>query len=312
MTPLSPFEDRCRTGLGILLSVVWAGALRAGPIPVPNASFESPVTTFVNTHVDDWQKVPKPDWYVESGGYTWDQLAGVFLNTPVGASDHIINCDGKQALYLFAVPQVCIFQDYDSIDWSNTVPTHAFNATFDVGTSYQLTVGVIGGGGNMLPGVSMEVSLYYRDSSSNQVLVAATSVTNTLDVFSNTVTLVDFQVNVPTVKATDAWAGQHIGIRLLSTVDLAQQGGYWDLDNVRLTGTRQPAWANPVWNGGQFSLTLQSEPGLSFEVLASSDPSQSVSNWASLGTLSNATGSVSFTDTTASAGSRFYRARQVQ
>src|SRR6516225_953181 len=106
MTPLSPFEGRYRAGLGIWLSVVWAGALSAGPIPVPNASFESPVTPFVNTHVDDWQKVPKPDWYIENGGYTWDQLAGVFLNTPIGASDHIINCDGKQALYLFAVPQV--------------------------------------------------------------------------------------------------------------------------------------------------------------------------------------------------------------
>jgi hypothetical protein len=269
------------------------------------------VTTFVNTHVDSWQKVPKPDWYVESGGYTWDQLAGVFLNTPVGASDHIVNCDGSQALYMFAVPQVCIFQDYNSTDWSNSTPTHAFNATFDPGASYQLTVGVIGGGGNMMSGVTFELSLYYRDAASNQVVVAATSITNTTAVFSNTVTLIDFQVNVPTVQPTDAWAGQHIGIRLLSTVDFSLQGGYWDLDNVRLTATHQPAWSDAVWSGGQFALTLKSEPGLQFEVLVSSDPRMPISNWSSLGTVSNATGTVLFIDTTAGYGQRFYRARQL-
>jgi hypothetical protein len=311
MTPASNIERELRLCLGIWLAALWAGVSWAGPISVPNASFESPVTTFVNTHVDSWQKVPKPDWYVESGGYTWDQLAGVFLNTPVGASDHIINCDGNQALYMFAVPQVCIFQDYNSTDWSNSTPTHAFNATFDPGTAYQLTVGVIGGGGNMMAGVTFELSLYYRDAASNQVVVAATSITNSTAVFSNTVTLIDFQVNVPTVQPTDAWAGQHIGIRLLSTVEVALQGGYWDLDNVRLTGTRQPAWSDAVWSGGQFTLTLLSEPGLQFEVLASGDPRMPISTWTSLGTLSNATGSVSFIDTTADSRQRFYRARQL-
>ena len=288
-----------------------APALEAGPITVPNPSFESPVTPFVNTHVDCWQKVPKPAWYVEGGGYTWDQLAGVFKNTPVGASDHIVNCDGNQASYLFAVPEVCLFQDYDSTDWSNSIPTHAFNATFDPGTAYQLTVGVIGGGGNMLPGVTFELDLYYRDAASNQVIVAATSITNSLSVFSNTVTLIDFQVSVPTVQPADAWAGQHIGIRLLSTVDPSVQGGYWDLDNIRLIGIRQPSWANPIWSNGLFALTLQSEAGLQFEVLASDDPSLPISNWISLGTVSNVTGSVAFTDTAANSERRFYRARQL-
>lgn len=297
--------------LGGAFAALVAPSLWAGPITVPNSSLESPVTTFVNTHVDCWQKVPKPAWYVEGGGYTWDQLAGVFKNTPVGASDHIINCDGNQASYLFAVPEVCLFQDYDSTDWSNSIPTHAFNATFDAGTAYQLTVGVIGGGGNMLPGVTFELALYYRDAASNQVIVAATSITNSLSVFSNTVTLIDFQVSVATVQPTDAWAGQHIGVRLLSTVDPSLQGGYWDVDNVRLTGTTQPSWANLIWSNGQFALTLKSEPGLQFEVLASSDPGLPPSSWSSLGILSNATGSVVFTDTAANSERRFYRARQL-
>jgi len=307
MSPASKIELR----LALWLATAWAGALRAGPVTVLNASFESPVTTFVNTHVDSWQKAPKPDWYIESGGYTWDQLAGVFLNTPAGSADHITNCDGSQALYMFAVPQVCLFQDYTSTDWSNPVPTHAFNATFEPDTAYQLTVGVIGGGGNMTPGASLELSLYYRDAASNQVVVGATSITNTPGVFSNNITLLDFEVTVPTVQATDPWAGQHIGMRLLSTVDPSIQGGYWDLDNVRLTSRRQPAWANPVWSNGQLTLTLKSEAGLRFEVLASADPGLPVAGWASVATLSNASGSVSYTDAAAEPGRRFYRARQL-
>src|SRR5439155_12475624 len=88
-------------------------SLRAGSISVPNNSFESPVTVFVDTHIDSWQKSAKPPWYDESGGYLWDQLTGTFKNTPTNSSDHIDNCDGNQAAWMFAVPEVAIFQDYN-------------------------------------------------------------------------------------------------------------------------------------------------------------------------------------------------------
>src|SRR5438105_14509978 len=94
-----------------------AVSMRAATVYVPNGSFESPATTFVDTRIDSWQKAPKPDWYAESSGYTWDELTGVFANTATNSADHIDNCDGAQAMGMFAVPDVADFQDYNSIDW---------------------------------------------------------------------------------------------------------------------------------------------------------------------------------------------------
>src|SRR2546423_15691175 len=97
-----------------LMVAVGLATVRAASIVVPNGSFESPSTTFVDTHIDSWQEAPKPDWYAEGGGFTWDQLTGVFMNTSVTSADHIDNCDGNQALWMFAVPEVGVFQDYNS------------------------------------------------------------------------------------------------------------------------------------------------------------------------------------------------------
>ena len=304
------FRSGCFFGAGICLAagtvVGWAGQ-----IPVPNASFESPLAPFVNTHVDSWQKTPKPEWYLEEGGYTWDQLGGLFRNPAPGNSEHIGNCLGDQALWIFAVPEFGLFQDYDSTDWANPIPTHAFNAVFEVGKSYRLTVGVIGGGGNMPSGVSLELGLYYRDGLSNQVIVRSTTITNSREWFSSMTNLVDFQVNVPTVKAEDPWAGQHVGIRLFSCATTNLQGGYWDVDNVRLADFEPPRWANPTWTNGQFSVVLLSEPGARFEVVASSNAAAPDSSWVSRGTLTNVTGMDTFVDPTAGAGQRYYRARQL-
>ena len=121
--------------------------LFAEAIVVPNGSFESPSTPYVSINIDSWQKSPKPDDYIEAGGFLWTQLTGIFKNSSPGSSDYIDNCDGAQALWLFAVPEVALFQDYDSFDWHNQPPSHQFNATFTIGRSYHLRVGVIGTGG---------------------------------------------------------------------------------------------------------------------------------------------------------------------
>ena len=223
---------------------------------------------------------------------------------------------GPRRRSLFADPQTAIFQDYDSTDWSNPAPTHAFNATYDVGKSYTLTVAVLGGTNVDYPmpeGTTLELSLYYRDSASNMVTVAATSITNSWALFSNaTPHFIDFQVQVPTVKASDPWAGQHIGVQLLSTVAGTNLvGGYWDLDNVRLVSSVAPALLAPAWTNGQFTFTLQSEPGLRFEILASTNLALPLSNWTSLGTVTNVTGTVPFLDPATNLNRRFYRARQL-
>jgi len=215
----------------------------AGPIPVPNGSFELQVAGppfGVDTRVDSWQKPPKPAYFDETAfGITWDQTAGVFANTPVGQANHIDNMDGNQGAYMLAFSQVALFQDYNSTDWNHPSPTHDFNAIFLVGMSYKLTVGVIGGGGGMPEGTSMQLGLYYRDGAGNMVTVAATPIIHSLATFPTNTHFVDFEVNVATVQAGDAWAGQNIGIQLQSVLGTGQ--GYWDVDNVRLSSVPEPS-----------------------------------------------------------------------
>lgn len=286
-------------------------ALQAETIVVPNGSFESPATPYVSINIDNWQKGAKPGWYQEGAGFLWTQLTGEFKNPPPGSSDHLDNCDGNQAIWLFVVPEVSLFQDYDSVDWNDPAPTRAFDARFEVGKSYALTVGINGSGGGMSNGATMQIGLYYRDAASNMVTVSATSITNTPENFPNHTHFSDYQVLVPTVKATNTWAGQHIGILLLSTVSTNLQGGYWDLDNVRLESFEPPELVAGTLANGEFTLTLHSEPGLSFEIISSNDVTQPLSSWTHLGTVTNVMGTVEFTDTTANSEQRFYQARQL-
>jgi hypothetical protein len=285
-------------------------------IDVPNGSFESPVVPqappYAEPDIDAWQKSPQPAWYYPSNNFDtpWDYLMGTFYNVPNPGS-FIDNCDGVQASFMFAVPEVALFQDYNTISGTNTTPSHALNAAFTVGKRYRLTVGLIGGGGGMQPGVTFQISLYYRDASSNMVTVAATSITNTTANFPTNTHLVDFQVQVPGVQAGDPWAGKNIGIQLLSTAGFDNAGGYWDVDNVRLTEVVENELVNPGLTNGHFQMIVRSEPGLTFEILASTNLPLTASNWASLGTVTNITGATPFLDSSLAGSRRFYRARQM-
>jgi uncharacterized membrane protein YfcA len=285
-------------------------------IIIPNYSFEAPVvpetSPYANSDMAAWEKSAQPDWYDpnENDDTPWADLMGTFFNVPF-PGEFIDNCDGVQAAFLFALPGVAIFQDYDSIDDDSTNASHAFNAAYTVGKAYTLTVGVIGGGGGMLPGVTLQLGLYYRDASSNMVIVAATTITNSTTLFPTNTHLVDFQVQIPDTKATDPWAGQNIGIQLLSTANFDNSGGYWDVDNVRLTEVVAPQLANPVWAGGNFNLILQSDPGTHFEILGTPDIASPLSGWTSLVTLTNCTGAISFSDPEAGLNQRFFSAHQL-
>jgi thiamine pyrophosphokinase len=281
-------------------------ALATETIAIPNGSFELPIATFPSPNMDSWQKTATPDWYDGSGGFDWTQLTGEFENTPPGAADHIDNCDGAQAAWMFVVPEVGIFQDYDF------PASHAFNAVYEPGKSYRLTAGIIGTGGQMLVGSTIEVALYYRDAASNMVVVAATSVTNLSTVFSNNTHFIDFHVDSGFVRNADPWAGQHIGVRLLSSIaDTNLEGGYWDLDNVRLTAIHAPTLSNPAWTNGQLFFFIQSETGMVFEIQKATD-FENVPVWSSIGNVTNDSGTISFTDTNATSGRGFYRAQLVQ
>jgi hypothetical protein len=273
---------------------------------LPNDSFESPRTDFASPVMDGWQKAPQPVWYTDTN-FPWAQLMGQFLNTSNGAPDHIDNVDGKQAAFLFALPDVAIFQDYISVAGTNATPTHDFNLRYEVGNSYSLTVGVVGGGGGMSNGATFTISFYYRDAASNKVTVSSATITNTKTLFPTNTHLTDFNVQVPTVKDSDAWAGKQVGIQLASTTSFALTGGYWDVDHVRLQVVRDPVLKGfSVNNNQQFQFTLQSAPGR-YEVLSTTNLTGSASSWINLGTITNFTGSVLVTDT--NLGQRFYQAR---
>ncbi len=206
---------------------VCVGIAHAAEISVPNASFESPTTPPgfpAIPQVDDWQKPDQPAWFdPASAGIQWDQLSGVFPNTAVGSVDHITNVDGNQAAYMFTLPEVALFQELET--------------TFEVGLSYQLTAGILGGGG-IAEGSGFELGLYYLDGLNTPVTVATTPITYSVTAFPTATEFIDFAVNLPEVQAGDAWAGQNIGIRLLSTSGGGE--GYWDLDNVRLQAIPEP------------------------------------------------------------------------
>lgn len=302
--------------LSLILLLLSASFARADNLVLPNFSFESPavppVDPYAGPDIDYWQKTPQPFWYDPSqfNDTPWTNFTGEFYNVPFPGVE-IDNCDGYQAAFLFAIPEVGFFQDYNSVYGTNTIPSHAFNATFKPGRYYTLTLGAIGGGGNMKPGVTLLMALYYRDAGSNMIPIAMATITNDPATFPTATHLVDFQAQLPAVKATDAWAGQNIGVLIESTVTPDLIGGYWDLDNVRLTETATPALTTAHLDGGHLAFTVASQPGLQFAIESAINPGPDPANWTPVGVVTNTTGFISFTETNAAASQRFYRARQL-
>ncbi len=244
--PSQNFARSVKAGgaLTALILAVGSHAVQAQSISIPNYSFESQLAdplSDVTNNIDSWQKSAQPVGFTTPNGYTWDQQSGIFGNTPVGYPNHINNADGFQSAYLFDVPGVAIFQDYNSTDWQNQPPTHGFNATFDIGKSYTFTLGVIAGGGNMQPGAVLDLILYYRDGSNNIVPIADTPITFTTAAFPTTTDLIDYSVSTSVISGADAAAGQNIGVELLSSQ--GEGFGYWDVDNARLTAAPEPTSA---------------------------------------------------------------------
>jgi hypothetical protein len=223
-----------KSGLGVVLLVgslaLMSPAGHAQSIPVPNSSFESPgvPTGFpASPQIDSWLKLAQPPDVTPPGGMEWDQLTGIFPNTPPESADHITNADGDQVGYLFALPGVGLYQDLD--------------ATYQAGLSYHLTLGLLGGG-FIAEGDTLEISLYYRDDASIPVPLAVTPVVFSLEEFPTITQLIDHGVTLGEVQPDDDWVGRNIGIQFLATSGMGS--GYWDLDDVRLTAVPEPGtWA---------------------------------------------------------------------
>lgn len=236
----SSISSPCFFAASCTALLLTAAALHAQPIAVPNYSFESqsgvgfPYET--NPFLDAWQKIPEPPDYalLGSGAPPWYGTAGAFVNVSVYNPTPYGNVTGAQAGYILMAPHVTLFQDY------TTSPAHDFNATYQVGKAYNLTIGVFAKSsfGNIVPGSTLELSLYYLDDANAKVKVGLTTISYDATTFALTpnLNLIDYQVTTPIVQAGDAWAGKNIGIQLESTIPLEMTSfGNWDFDNVRLT-----------------------------------------------------------------------------
>lgn len=242
----------------LVLAVCLTGstALQAQSIAVPNYSFESqsavgwPFGT--NPFLDAWQKNAEPAFFgMISGGLPWYGTAGAFIGTAPNSPNPYANLDGTQAGYILAFPQVALFQDYSI--------SPAFDATFEIGKSYNLTLGVYGSS-LLAPGSTLQLSLYYRDDLNNKISLGATTITYTAATFPVVTgpSLIDYSVNLPTVQAGDAWAGKHIGIQIESTTPMELTSGRnWDFDNVRLTAVPEPASLGLLGLGGLMLVRLR-------------------------------------------------------
>jgi hypothetical protein len=303
MNQFKKMKTSCIALFAATLILFGGAGVRAQSIYVPNADFGLPVVTDYDTDVAtnmiSWEASPE-----ENMGEI-----GVFSNLPEDG-EYILNCDGPQAAYMFDDPTIALFQDYDAVDSTGT-PSHTFTATYQIGQSYQLQAGFIGSVDfyGLLPGSIIQMSLYYRDDTGDMQTVASTDVVFDPNVFTSDTNFVQFELSIPAVESSDPWAGRHIGIEFQPQFTSAEQEGFWDIGNVQLWAT--PSLINPSWSNSQFGATLLSDPGLVFQILATTNLSVPVSSWTSVVTLTNVSGTTPFIDPSPSYSARFYQAQQL-
>ena len=183
-------------------------------IPIENASFEAP---FVDPNA--FPALPLVDQWIETDNDTAGSTnTGVFANTPGGKTDHIVNPDGNQLVFLGSELGNGLEQE--------------LNANYKAGCDYSLTVAV-GISSRFPPSIiepvdTLELVLFYRDESDVIVDISHQTV-NAVGLSPQQ--LVDFSLYLPTVQSSDSWAGKAIGVALRA---VGMPGGFWDLDNVRL------------------------------------------------------------------------------
>jgi hypothetical protein len=215
----------------LAVSLLTSPALSAS-IPVPDYDFSNPTapTTGFATQpstsagLGSWQVSPPPAYWTSSGGSIdqWYDQAGVFYNNP--SNKYINNLPGSQGGYLFATP---------GLELSQTL-----SSTYQVGQSYQLTVGIGGGSGEYGPmqnGTPIDIGLYYLDGSGNQQFLGTSEITWSGSLSQGYVTsLTDYSVTIPAIGAGDPSKGQNIGVAIFEPGTAPLDGSYWDVDNVRL------------------------------------------------------------------------------
>ena len=183
-------------------------------VPIENASFEMPVID-----PNGFPAMPVIDRWIEIDVDTLSSAnTGVFANTAEESWDHKTDAHGQQLAFLGSEQGNALEQDLDG--------------TYKVGCEYRLTVAV-GVSSRYAPSIEapadlLELALLYRNGDEILDILSQTIDASGLsDKYST-----DVSVRLATVRPEDPWAQMPITVALRS---LGMPGGFWVLDDVRLT-----------------------------------------------------------------------------
>jgi hypothetical protein len=138
----------------------------------------------------------------------------------------------------------------------------------------------------MPEGATLLLGLYYRNTAGVINWIATSPVTFNKANFPSVTNLVDYYVNVGPVQGTDPWAGKQIGIGVVSTTPQDKTGGYWDLDNVRLSSEWAGFVLTVVRTGSELRISWPSTSGLYYVLGMSVD----LKSWSPVGVAQRGTG----------------------
>jgi len=198
----------------VLLYFIAVASSLAVEINVANYSFETPDLS------PDGAQAGIPEWNING------PAAGVAHNGWNGGQIDLANSDGEQIAWLNA------YADQGN-ELASSAIWQGVDQTYEVGQSYQLTVGVARAAWNPTnDDAQLQIRLWYQTTTATTI--GSVTVTASELNWSSGGDLIDYTVTLPKVLATDAWAGKQIGIWIIATHNSGGKGD-WVVDNVRLT-----------------------------------------------------------------------------
>lgn len=206
-------DNRLKAGVIIVVLLgVTSVTAHADFLPVVNGSFELPETVFATPSVQGWVTdgpIIDPDFHVNL--YT-----GVFLNTAMGAPDHIDNAVGDQLAFIGTQTGNEIVQ---------LIPDSAFEAG-----RYVLRAGIARSYGSPPSQTDLlRIALFYQEDPNQRVIVASMDIVNDPNTGLSPNSVTYFSAQTEVLGPEHPAIGKAVGV-LLTTV--GQLGGFFDAEDV--------------------------------------------------------------------------------